>query len=93
MGSHGLLLLIRLKFLIIMTSLQNIDILGAARCADVDEIKIFDKDEVQIFNLVKSRKPWLLISISHLFQQGLFSSWPLLFYTSGAHVLVWIYTV
>ena len=41
MGGQGLLLLIGLKLLIITTSLQNIVISGA----DVDGIKIFDKDD------------------------------------------------
>ena len=34
---------------------------------------------IKIFNPIKSRRPWLPILISYLFQQGLFSSWPLLF--------------
>ena len=47
MGGQGLLLLIGLKLLIIMTSLQNIVILcaQALRSPDVDGIKIFDKDD------------------------------------------------
>ena len=36
----------------------------------------------QNFNNIKSRRPWLSISISHLFQQGLFSS-ELLPFTTG----------
>ena len=34
---------------------------------------------IKSFNPIKSRRPWPPISISHLFQQGPFSSWPLLF--------------
>ena len=34
---------------------------------------------IRSFNPIKSRRPWPPISISHLFQQGPFSSWPLLF--------------
>ena len=45
MGGQGLLLLIGLKLLIIMTSLQNIVILCAKRSPDVDGIKIFDQDD------------------------------------------------
>ena len=45
MGDQGLLLLIGLKILIIMTSLQNIVISGFSRSPDVDGIKIFDKDD------------------------------------------------
>ena len=42
MGGQGLLLLIGLKFLIIMTSLQNIVILGVQGLL---KLKIFDKDD------------------------------------------------
>ena len=35
---------------------------------------------INIFNPIKGRRPWLPMLISCLFQQGLFSSWPLLFY-------------
>ena len=35
---------------------------------------------IKIFNPIISRRPWPPILISHLFQQGLFSSW-LLFFT------------
>ena len=38
---------------------------------------------IKIFSPIKSRRPWLPNSISHLFQQGLFSSWPLLFLHLG----------
>ena len=41
---------------------------------------------IKIFNPIQSRRPWPPNSISHLFQQGLFSSWPLLFYTWGVLV-------
>ena len=44
MGGQSLLLLIGLKILIIMTSLQNIVILGAQGLL-IDEIKIFNKDD------------------------------------------------
>ena len=36
---------------------------------------------IKTFNPVKSRRPWLLIVISHLSQQGLLSSQPVYFYT------------
>ena len=34
------------------------------------------------FKSIKSGRPWPPILISHLFQQGLFITWLLLFYTS-----------
>ena len=40
----------------------------------------------QNFIPIKSKRPWPPILISHLFQQGLFSSWLLLFYTWGVFV-------
>ena len=48
MGDHGLLLLIDIKVLVKMISLQNIVISGAQRPPDVDEVKIFDKDDQAI---------------------------------------------
>ena len=39
---------------------------------------------IKTFNPIKNRRPWLLILISHLFQQTFLSSWPLFFYTWGA---------
>ena len=131
MGGQGLLLLIGLKLLIIMTSLQNIVILCAQGllmlmgskflikmtrpqnivlyrimfCGLVIFIKNFDPinirrpcahkitmfcSEVMMIksiNPIKSRRPWPPISISHLFQQGPFSSWPLLFLHLGCFCL------
>ena len=45
MGSQCLLVLIGLKVLVMMNSLQNIVISGTQRPTDVDGIKIFDKDD------------------------------------------------
>ena len=42
---------------------------------------------IKSFNPIKSRRPWPPISISHLFQQGPFSSWPLLFLHLGCFCL------
>ena len=42
---------------------------------------------IKSFNAIKSRRTWLPISISHLFQQGPFSSWPLLFLHLGCFCL------
>ena len=42
---------------------------------------------IKTFNPIKSRRPWPPISISHLFQQGPFSSWPLLFLYLGCFCL------
>ena len=47
---------------------------------------------IKSFNPVKSRRPWPPISISHIFQQGPFSSWPLLFLHLGCFCLDIIYT-
>ena len=72
--------------------------IGQPRPPAVDEIKIFDNDDkaakhserkrmfcglVINFNFINSRRPWLPNLISHLFHPGLFSSWPLLFFTPG----------
>ena len=46
---------------------------------------------IKSFNPIKSRRPWPPISISHLFQQGPFSSWPLLFLHLGCFCLDIIY--
>ena len=43
MGGQCLLVMIGLKVLVMMTSLQNIVISGAQGFPDVDEIKIFDQ--------------------------------------------------
>ena len=40
---------------------------------------------IKNFNFINSRS-WLPNSISHLFHPGLFSSWPLRFYTRGVLV-------
>ena len=45
---------------------------------------------IKSFNPIKSRRPWPPISISHLFQQGPFSSWPLLFLHLGCFCLDYI---
>ena len=42
---------------------------------------------IKSFNPIKSRRPWPPISISHLFQQGSFSSWPLFFSHLGCFCL------
>ena len=42
---------------------------------------------IKIFSPIKSRRPWPPISISHLFQQGSFRSWPLLFLHLGCFCL------
>ena len=47
---------------------------------------------IKSFNPIKSRRPWPPISISHLFQQGPFSSWPLLFLHLGCFCLDLYYT-
>ena len=94
MGGQGLLLLIGLKILIIMTSLQNIVIEGAQGLlmliASIFLIKMTRPQNIEII-LVLSKL--LIVSkagdlghpilISPSFQQGLFSSWPLLFYIWG----------
>ena len=131
MGGQGLLLFIGLKFLIIMTSLQNIVISVAqgllmlmgskflikmtrlqnivlySQCfaawsslskilipltsGDLEHPKyvtMFCREVmmIKIFSPIKSKRPWPPISISHLFQQGFFNSWLLLFYTWGVFV-------
>ena len=80
LGAQGILMLMRSKFLIKMTRLQNIFL---------PEITIFCSEVMMIrsFNPIKSRRPWLPILISHLFQQGTFSSWPLLFLHLGCFCL------
>ena len=100
MGGQGLLLLIGIKILIIMTSLQNIVILGAQGLLMLMGSKPLIKMTrpqkmfysevmiIKIFSPIKSRRPWPPISISHLFQQGLFSSWPLLFLHLGCFCLI-----
>ena len=45
---------------------------------------------IKSFNPIKSRRPWPPILISHLFQQGPFSSWPLLFLHLGCFCLDYI---
>ena len=42
---------------------------------------------IKSFNPIKSRRPWPPISILHLFQQGFFISWPLLFLHLGCFCL------
>ena len=42
---------------------------------------------IKIFSPIKSRRPWSPILISHLYPQGLFSSWPLLFLHLGCFCL------
>ena len=47
---------------------------------------------IKSFNPIKSRRPWPPISISHLFQQGPFSSWPLFFLHLGCFCLDYSYS-
>ena len=119
MAGQGLLLLIGLKILIIVNSLQNIVISSAQglmlmrskfliKMTRPQNIKMKEQcfvtwsslwspqhqetlstqnnkvlhwchDYQKIFNPIKGRRPWPLILISYLFQQGLFNSWLLLF--------------
>ena len=73
LGGQGLLLLMKSKFLIIMTRPQTFFSLRMF-CSFVIIIKNFNF-------INSSRRPWLPNLISHLFHPGLFSSWPLLSYT------------
>ena len=75
MGTQNLLLLIELKILIIMTSLQNIVILG-------------DQGLLMLMGSKFLMKMIMLQNIltSYLFQQGYISLWLLLFYTWGVLV-------
>ena len=56
-----------------------------SRPPDVDGIKIFDKDNqaAKHFQAYQNQEALAAHLISHLFQQGLFSSWPTFFYTWG----------
>ena len=56
-----------------------------SRPPDVDGIKIFDKDDqaAKYFQAYQNQEALAAHLISHLFQQGLFSSWPPFFYTWG----------
>ena len=92
-GAQDLLMLMGSKFLIKMNALrpghlyqkfwshQHQETLSTWIIMFCSEVMM-----IEIFNPIKSRRPWPPNSISHLFQQGLFSSWPLLFYTWGAFV-------
>ena len=73
--------------------IKNFDPINIRRpCAH--KITMFCSEVMMIksFNPIKSRRPWPPISISHLFQQGPFSSWPLLFLHLGCFCLDIIYS-
>ena len=72
--------------------IKNFDPINIRRpCAH--KITMFCSEVMMIksFNPIKSRRPWPPISISHLFQQGPFSSWPLLFLHLGCFCLDYNY--
>ena len=69
------------KFLIMMTRLQNITV--ATLLAGNSNV-LRPGHHYQNLNSINSRRPWLPILISHLFQHSLFlDSWPQLFLHQG----------
>ena len=78
----------RIMFCGLVIFIKNFDPINIRRpCAH--KITMFCSEVMMIksFNPIKSRRPWPPISISHLFQQGPFSSWPLLFLHLGCFCL------
>ena len=69
-------------FCVLVIFIKNFDPINIRR-PWAPEITMFCSKVMMIktFNPIKSRKPWPPISISHIFQQCPFSSWPLLFYS------------
>ena len=78
----------RTMFCGLVIFIKNFDPINIRRpCAH--KITMFCSEVMMIksFNPIKSRRPWPPISISHLFQQGPFSSSPLLFLHLGCFCL------
>ena len=74
MGSQGLLLLMEVKFLIMMTRWQNILLPATITLSSWQATVMFCGLLISIknFNSINSRRLWLPIFITHLFQHGLF---------------------
>ena len=73
--------------------IKHFDLINIRRpCAHKITMFCSEVKMIKSFNPIKSRRPWPPISISHLFQQRPFSSWPLLF-TPGVFLFRYIYTV
>ena len=82
----------RTMFCGLVIFIKNFDPINIRRpCAH--KITMFCSEVMMIksLNPIKSRRPWPPISISHLFQQGPFSSWPLLFLHLGCFCLDYNY--
>ena len=87
-SSLSKILIKRIMFCGLVIFIKNFDPINIRRpCAH--KITMFCSEVMMIksFNPIKSRRPWPPISISHLFQQGPFSSWPLLFLHLGCFCL------
>ena len=83
LDGQGLLLLIKLIFLIMMTRLQNI--LREKEC-------LRPCHHYQKFNFINSRRPWPPNLISHLFHPGLFYFLAATSFTPGVFWLRFSYT-